>query len=100
MTARRLTNYLRTYRKRRGLSQREAALHLGYWSASVVSRCECGRRPVTLRAAIAFSVMYGASIQELFAGMYAEVEDAVRKRQGKQLVELSDALTPPAVTKL
>lgn len=83
MPDKRLNNYLRTYRKRAGLSQREVARLLGRRSGSFVSRYESGKRPVPLEIAIAFSAIYGADIRELFAGKVAQVEQEVMKRRAE-----------------
>ena len=75
-----LPNYLRMYRKQRGLSQRDIAFLLGSRVSSVVSRYERRHRAPQLRTALAFSIMMECAVAELFAGVQREVEKAVRKR--------------------
>ena len=75
-----LENYLRTYRKRAGLSQMEVAYLLGAQSGSKVSRYERLARRPTLETAFAFEIIFGATGADLFAGVHAEVEHEVKKR--------------------
>jgi transcriptional regulator with XRE-family HTH domain len=81
MPDKRLSNYLRTYRKRARLSQKTVARLCGRRSGSFVSRYESGKRPVPLEIAMAFSVIYGVDIRELFAGRFAQVESEVMSRR-------------------
>ena len=75
-----LPNYLRTHRKRSALSQGEVAFLLGTKGANKgnkVSRDENYARTPTLESALAYEVIYGKPIRELFAGLYEEVEREV-----------------------
>lgn len=83
-----LHNYLRTYRKRAGFSQADVAFLLGCAGGSKVSRYERFAREPSLKAALAYSVVFGVPLQELFAGVHAKVEQAIVKRAGA----LSDRL--------
>lgn len=75
-----LDNYLRTYRKRTGLSQDEMAFLLGTRSGSKVSRYErCARKP-TLETAFAYEVITRASQRDLFTGLYQRTERATLTR--------------------
>jgi transcriptional regulator with XRE-family HTH domain len=80
MSAHKLPNYLRTYRKHAGLSQADVAWLLGTRSGTKVSRYEHWRRQAPLRTAFAYEVIFGAPARELFAGTYQEVERATVKR--------------------
>lgn len=75
-----LDNYLRTFRKRVGLSQRDVAFLLGCQDDGVVSRYERGARRPSLRTLLAYGVILGAPLDELFAGTRQKVELRVRKR--------------------
>jgi transcriptional regulator with XRE-family HTH domain len=78
-----LPNYLRTNRTRLALSQEEVAFMLGGTGeskGSKVSRDESFDREPGLRAALAYEVMYGKPVRELFAGLYEEVEQDVARR--------------------
>jgi transcriptional regulator with XRE-family HTH domain len=77
---RRLPNYLRTYRKRCGFSQREIAMLLGAGSGSKVSHYERFLREPALRNALRCEVIFDVPVRELFAGIFDEVEKDVRRR--------------------
>ena len=78
-----LSNYLRSNRTRLALSQEEVAFLLGGTGenkGSTVSRYESFSREPSLTAALAYEVIYGKSVRELFAGLYEQVERDVAKR--------------------
>ncbi len=78
-----LSNYLRTHRKRLTLSQEEVAFLLGGTGenkGSKVSRDESFRCEPTLYSALAYEVIYGKPVRELFAGLYEQVEQDVANR--------------------
>ena len=78
-----LPNYLRTNRKRLKLSQEEVAFMLGgigESKGSKVSRDESFVREPGLRAALAYEVIYGKPIRELFAGLHEEIRRDVATR--------------------
>ncbi|MCE5311430.1 MAG: helix-turn-helix transcriptional regulator [Acidobacteriales bacterium] len=78
-----LTNYLRTYRKRSGLTQDEVAYLLGLVSGSKVSRYELYRRIPNLETALTYEAIFRTPVRELFAGLFAEVEKKMLKRVGR-----------------
>lgn len=80
MAQQKLTNYLRTFRKRSHLSQDEVAYLLGSGSGSKISRYERFARVPTLQTAMALEVIFGVPIHELFAGMFNQVESHTRRR--------------------
>jgi len=86
-----LHNYLRTYRKRAGLSQVELALLLGCQSGAKVSRYEHAARRPSLETAFAYEVVLHTSLRDLFAGMYRDVEKQTRKRAWTLLRKLESA---------
>ena len=67
--AHRLPNYLRTHRKRAGLSQDEVAFLLGCRSGAKVSRYERLARRLSLETAFAYEALFGVPARELFAGV-------------------------------
>ena len=78
-----LSNYLRTHRKRLALSQEEVAFLVGAKGMEKgikVSRDENHAREPSLQTALAYEVIYGTPVRELFAGLYARVERQVGKR--------------------
>lgn len=86
----RLENYLRTYRKRAGLSQDEVAFLLGCRSGAKVSRYERLARQPNIRTLFACEIIFRVPARELFAGLYQKVEKVTFDRAQK----LSKSLGP------
>jgi transcriptional regulator with XRE-family HTH domain len=80
MATSKLNNYLRTYRKRAGLSQDEVAFLLGCTKGANVSRYEhCDRQP-NAKTVLACEAVFGAPARSLFAGTYQTVEQETGRR--------------------
>jgi transcriptional regulator with XRE-family HTH domain len=78
-----LSNYLRTNRKRLALSQEEVAFLLGVNGMDKgvkVCRDESSARVPTLETALAYQVIYGKPVHELFSGLYGQLEQEVAQR--------------------
>ena len=78
-----LSNYLRTHRKRLTLSQEEVGFLLGASGeskGSKVSRNEDPKYVPELKTAIAYEVIYGKPVRELFAGLYEQIEQEISER--------------------
>ena len=73
-------NYLKTYRRRAGLSQDEVAFLLGCHTGAKVSRYEHMARRPSVETVFAYRAMCDVPVRELFSGMYEKVEDDIRKR--------------------
>ena len=84
-----LPNYLRTHRKRLGLSQDDLAYLLGCRSGTKVSRYERFRRQPKLATVFAFEVIVGVPARKLFAGLYVSAERDVVRRAEALLHELA-----------
>jgi len=69
MATLKLTSYLRTFRKKSGLTLREAAYLLGVTHADL-SRYETRVREVPFRVALSCCLLYGLSVRQAFAGVY------------------------------
>ena len=83
MSSPKLTNYLRTNRKRLDLTQEEVAFLLGFNGEDKgikVCRDENFAREPSLRMALAYEAIYGQPVRELFAGLFEEIEREVAKR--------------------
>lgn len=91
--SKKLNNYLRTYRKRTGLSQKEMAKLLGCKSRSNVSRQELFTRDASLQEALAYAVLHGVPVRELYAGLYEQVERNVERR-ARLLAQKLEATEP------
>src|SRR5690349_2829381 len=86
----RLDNYLRTYRRRLRFSQDEVAFLLGTKSGTKVSRYEQGMREPTLETALAYEIVFGTPLKELFAGKVERIERTVAGRARDLLRELRE----------
>jgi transcriptional regulator with XRE-family HTH domain len=76
----RLENYLRAYRRKSALSQRDVAFLLGCQNGAQVSRYEKRRRLPPLRTALACEAAFGVPVSELFAGLRERVGKEIEKR--------------------
>jgi transcriptional regulator with XRE-family HTH domain len=78
--SRKLQNYVRSHRKRFGLTQDETAFLLGLNGGAKVSRYETFQGVPSLKTALALQALFGVPVAELFAGMYEQVEKETSKR--------------------
>src|SRR5882757_9428464 len=83
-----INNYLRTYRKRSGLTQSEVAFLLGCKDAGQVSRYERRHRLPTLRTALACASILRVPLETLFAGVQREVDREAARRVAKLRLDL------------
>jgi transcriptional regulator with XRE-family HTH domain len=88
MTPLKLDNYLRTYRRRSGLTQQDVAFLIGSESGTQISRYEKRRRLPTLRTALALQCIYGVPVAELFAGIFQSVDAEMQARTRKLATKL------------
>lgn len=94
--ARKLDNYIRMYRRRSGLYQKEVAFLVGgHGTEDLVCRHERGVRVPTLEMALAYEAALGVPARELFAGIYHKVEQKVTKRAQVLARKLSAAEAAP-----
>ena len=80
MPGKTLSNYLRTFRLRAGLSQDEVAALLGVAGGAEVSRHETFRRMPSLATALRYEAIFGIPVRELFSGEYQKVEAELQAR--------------------
>lgn len=80
MASSRLPNYLRAYRKRQALSQRDMAFLLGVKDGAKVCRHEKFTRTPSLETALAYEAIFKKPVSELFAGLYQKIERQVAER--------------------
>ena len=80
MATHKLENYLRTFRRRSGLTQREVAFLLGWENGAQVSRYEKRRRLPPLATALACEAVCGVPAAELFAGVRESAVKTIRRR--------------------
>jgi len=90
MKRRKLSNYLRMYRKRAGFTQREISFLLGARTAGKVSRYERFNRQPDLDTAFALEAIFEIPASELFAGVREQAARDVRCRAKKLARHLND----------
>lgn len=78
--SRKLQNYIRTYRRRYGLTQKDLAFLLGIKDSAKISKYENFHLLPSLEAALALQALFNVPIAELFAGAYEQVEKNTSKR--------------------
>src|SRR3954470_17020249 len=75
-----LRSYLQMHRKRLGFTHDEIAFLCGAMCGSSVARHEKGVRLPMLRTALMYEFILGASVKELYEGVFHEARDAVQTR--------------------
>ena len=79
-------NYVRTYRKRAGLTQRDIAFLLSGKHVSTAHRWEQGRQLPSLAALLALEVVLDSRAQDLFNDLAADVKRIIKQR-GEHLLK-------------
>jgi len=72
MKSKRLTTYVRPYRIRWGLSQKDLAFLIGFQSRKAISFLENDKLPPTLAVAIALYIVFGTEHAEMFPALCAK----------------------------
>lgn len=93
--SRKLPHYLRSERKRAGLAQSDIAALLGDQTVSKVSRYERRRRLPPLLTALAYEVIFGKPVAELFGGTYAPIRAEILRRAKLLSGKLQSSELPP-----
>ena len=75
-----LKSYLRSHRRRWGLTQSDLAYLLGLESGTMVSRMERLVREPGPMAVVACRILFGVSPREMFPKHYSDTEEAVMQR--------------------
>lgn len=91
---RRRVPYLRMCRRRACFSQHDVAFLLGLKARSKISRYERSICLPLLRTALAYEVMFGRPVADLFHSSYGEVSAEVRRRAALLLEKDSRSRTP------
>ena len=86
-----LPNYLRTCRKRAGLSQAEVAFLLGSQGGAKVCRYERFRQSPNLKTLLSYEILFRTPVQKLFRGLHQEVERDLLRRIRVLLKKLAKA---------
>lgn len=91
-----MSHYVRRYRLRAALTQKEMAGLLGCKSPATVCQYEARKREPDLRSALAYQVAFGVPVEVLFPGILRAVEQDVLNRAhrlSKQLAKNAPALS-------
>jgi transcriptional regulator with XRE-family HTH domain len=75
-----ISSYLRTFRRRSGLSQTEVAFLLGVRGHAKMSRYERLSRRPTLQAAIGLQVIFGLATKDILPQVFVAAEQKVIER--------------------
>lgn len=95
-----IPNYMRTHRKRWGLTQKELARLIGEKSGTQVSRYERLLRKPKLHIALACQVIFGELPHRVFPKLFEKVEEGVIERAYELYQELEKSTTKAAKRKL
>jgi transcriptional regulator with XRE-family HTH domain len=95
---RKLPDYLRSERRRAGLSQEDIAALLGTGVLSI-SRYEQRRRLPPLELALAYQAVFGTPVAELFPGRFREIVNLVRDRAERRKANLGRVTNPRHVSR-
>ena len=88
------TTYVRTHRKRSGLTQAELAFLLGLKSGQMISRLEFLERKPSLETLFALQAVFGALPHELYPGVHGEVEQITLRRMDALVDRLEEDGNP------
>jgi transcriptional regulator with XRE-family HTH domain len=88
MAKKRLASYLRTERKRAGLTQKEIAFLVGAKNRAQISRFERLRRLPTTETLLAFMIVFRKNPADLIPGLYDRLLKLVRLRASELHEEL------------
>lgn len=75
-----LHSYLKTHRKLSGLTQAEIAYLLDHSNAQIISRYERQIQKTDLEAAFALQVVFDVPANDIFEGIFTEVEITTQNR--------------------
>jgi DNA-binding XRE family transcriptional regulator len=93
-----MPHYVRRYRLRAALTQKEMAHLLGCQSSATVCQYEARKREPDLRTALAYQVVFGLPVEALFPGIHREVEHEVLIRARRLSEQLAGANRSPALS--
>jgi len=79
MSPEQIGNFLRSHRRKSGLSQRELATIVGYLTPFQVARHEQSVVIPALMIAISYEVIFSVSIREIFPGLYRNIETKIEE---------------------
>lgn len=90
---RKLPQYLRSERRRSGLTQEDLAVVFDAHEFSLRRYERSGRLP-PLETALAYQAAFGVPVAELFAGTYKKIHNRVRTRARRRMESLTSGRSP------
>jgi transcriptional regulator with XRE-family HTH domain len=93
-------NYLKTHRRRSGLTQREMGELLGYNDPGQVSRHERSKSLPPLRIALAYELIFRVPAAVLFIGLHGSTKENIEKKLQSMEAELQERTALDADAKL
>jgi DNA-binding XRE family transcriptional regulator len=100
MKRRTAANYLKTHRRKSGLTQREMGELLGYKDSGQVSRHERSTSLPPLTTAIAYELIFRLPIAVLFIGLHGRIRENVESKLQQMEEELQKRTALDADAKL
>jgi transcriptional regulator with XRE-family HTH domain len=91
MALERIANYLRSHRRKSGLSQRELAQIVGFLTGVQVSKHERSTAIPALLIAVGYEAIFHVSLSELFPGIYQSVETRIEEYLANMEEELQQS---------
>ncbi len=85
-----LKNYLRTHRKKTGLTQRDLGRMLGYLDEGPVSRHERDHALPPLEVALGYEIVFQVPISEIYAGLREAIKQDIEERLSELERELQE----------
>jgi DNA-binding XRE family transcriptional regulator len=83
-------NYLKTHRKRSGLSQKEMGKLLGYKDKGQISRHERSESSPPLTTALAYEVIFRVPVSTIFVGTHGSISRDIEDKLHQLEVELQN----------
>jgi DNA-binding XRE family transcriptional regulator len=96
----RIKSYVRPFRHRWALSQKELGFLIGGKSGTLVSRIEVATRIPSFAVALAFAAIFDTPIVDLFPVLHAEMQEALLRRATELYEELQGHPSKANRTKL
>lgn len=81
MDRRRFHNYLRRFRRERGLTQRQVAIIMGLNNSTVVSRWEKGSVLPETQSVLKMAILYRSSVDVIYSDLRDSLTDEIRERE-------------------
>jgi len=76
--------YLKTYRKRAGLTQKQLALLLGVGCDTTISKLERRAREPNLKIAVGCQILFGVRAEDIFPEVFSRIGQEIETRARQQ----------------